>query len=75
MIDDAIDFSYELLKNKTPRQMEILASVHYIISYDNSLNAERIWKIIDRLKPTANFSLDDVTNALNELKDKQLIKL
>ena len=73
MIDNAIDFSYELLKNKTPRQMEILASVHYIFSYDNSLNVERIWKIIDRLKPNANFTQEDVQRALNELKEKKLI--
>jgi len=73
-IDNAINFSYELLKDMTPRQMEILASVHYINSYDNSLNADRIWKIINRLKPTANFSLDDVKVALEKLKEKKLLK-
>ena len=72
-IDSAINFSYEFLNGKTPRQMEILASVHYIFSYDNSLNVERIWKIIDRLKPDANFTQEDVQRALNELKEKKLI--
>ena len=72
-IDSAINFSYEFLNGKTPRQMEILASVHYIFLYDNSLNVERIWKIIDRLKPDANFTQEDVQRALNELKEKKLI--
>lgn len=72
-IDDATDFSYELLNGKTPRQMEILASVHYIYSYDNSLNTEKIWKIIDKLKPAANFTQEDVQSALSELKGKKII--
>ena len=73
-IDNAINFSYELLNGKTPRQMEILTSVHYIFSYDNSLTTERIWKIINRLKPTANFKHEDVQNALNELRERNLIQ-
>lgn len=73
-IDDANNFSYEFLNGKTPRQMEILASVHYIFSYDNSFNAERIWKIIDRLKPTANFTQEDVQSALGKLRERKLIQ-
>lgn len=72
-IDDSINFAYGLLKEKTPRQMEILASVHYIYSYDNSMPAKRIWEIINKLKPAANFKQSDVEYALNELRAKQLI--
>lgn len=72
-IDKAVDFAYALLNGKTPRQMEILASVHYVYSYDKSLTAERIWKIIDRLKPAAHFSQSDIQNALDELHEKQMI--
>ena len=72
-IDKAIEFSYKLLNNKTPRQMEILASVHYIYSYDNSINAKRIWEIINRLKPSANFTEEDVQSALTELNTEKVI--
>ena len=72
-IDDAIDFAHELLNGKTPRQMEILASVHYVHSYDDSMVPEKIWKIINRLKPAANFTQTDVEWALSELKKRKMI--
>ena len=72
-IDDAIDFAHDLLDGKTLRQMEILASVHFIHLCDRSLTAEGIWKAIDKLKPSANFTKDDVQYALDKLSKKKLI--
>ena len=68
-IDDAIDFAYDLLNGKTPRQIEILAYVHYIYLYGSS-TVEGIWKTINKINPSANFTQDDVQNALNKLHDK-----
>ena len=72
-IDDAIDFSYELLNGETPRTMEILASVHYVHSYDDSFTPKKIWEIINNLKPAANFTLSDVEWALSKLKEGKII--
>lgn len=72
-IDTAIKFSYNLLHEKTPRQMELLASVHYISSRDSNLGAHQVWEIINRLKPKANFSEDDVNKAISELNQHQLL--
>jgi len=63
-IDNAIDFVYGLLNERTPRQMELLASVHYINSYNNELDDDDIWKIIDNLKPESNFELEEVVESL-----------
>ncbi len=73
-IDDAIYFAYNLLNGKTPREMEIISSVHYIHSYYNSITAERIWETINMLKPTANFKQVDVEYALKKLRAKKIIK-
>ena len=72
VIDSAIDFAYDLLNDKNPRQMELLASVHYITNYDCELDSERIWGIINTLKPKSNFSLDEVEEALDILHTVKL---
>jgi len=73
-ITPAIDFAYNLLHKMTPRQMELLASVHYITTYDPNLDDDEILKIIDKLKPASNFSLQEVADALAVLCDNHLIK-
>jgi len=72
-IDSAIDFSYTLLHDKSPREMELLASVHYIADYDCTYDTERIWEIINKLKPESNFSKEEVEESLNILKKFKLI--
>lgn len=71
-INSSIDFTYNLLHNKTPRQMEILASVHYIINYDCTFNPEKILEIINQLKPQSHFTIEEVTEALTILHGVQL---
>ena len=66
-IDNAIDFAYELLHDKTPRQMELLASTHYIASYYNELDSDEIWRIIDNLKPGSHFTLQEIEDSLATL--------
>jgi len=71
-IDNAINFAYELLHKKTPRQMELLASVHYITSYDNQLDDDEILRIINELKPESNFSLQEIEDSLASLHEFHL---
>ena len=71
-INNAIDFSYNLLQNKSPRQMELLASTHYIVSYDKDLDSRQIWEIINTQKPESNFTLDEIEESLKELHDVNL---
>ncbi|PBO85844.1 MAG: hypothetical protein COA77_01390 [Thaumarchaeota archaeon] len=71
-INSSIDFAYNLLNEKNPRQMEILASVHYIINYDCTFDSERILEIINQLKPQSHFTLEEVTEALTILHGVQL---
>lgn len=71
-IDKAVDSSHRLLRDKSPREMELLASVHYIATYDRSYNAETIWKIINKLKPESRFSREEVEKSLGTLKKANL---
>ena len=73
-IKKAINFSYSLLKNKSPREMELLSSVHYIATYENTSNSTKIWEIINELKPKAHFTKENVKEAISELKAAKLIK-
>lgn len=72
-IKKAVDFAYCLLKDKTPREMELLASVHYIASYEDTTNSTKIWEIINELKPKAHFTKENVKEAVSELKAMKLI--
>ncbi|MCH7561708.1 MAG: hypothetical protein IIC67_10165 [Thaumarchaeota archaeon] len=49
-----------------------MASVHYITNYDCELDSERIWGIINTLKPKSNFSLYEVEEALDILHTVKL---
>lgn len=72
-INPSIDFALKLLHKMTPRQMEILASVHYITTYDPSLDDDRILQIINELKPESNFTLQEVEDSLTTLHNNHLI--
>lgn len=70
----SVDFAYKILRGKTPRQMELLASVHYIVN-DNECNTdpEYVWSIINLLKPEQGFTQKDVMKAIEELKNLKLL--
>jgi len=67
-LDSRIGLVHRLLANKDPRAMELLASVHYIASYENGRYSDRIFDIIAELKPDANFHQGDVDGAVRELQ-------
>jgi len=73
-LNTKIDFVFGILKDKSPRQMELLASVHYIIN-DNGCNTEPefILDVIQSLKPESGFALEDIKKSILQLKDYQLI--
>ena len=66
-IDQAIDLSYDLLHGKKPREMELLASVHYLAKY--SSDPENIWTWIAKLKPESHFSQDEVNKSIEILRN------
>lgn len=69
-----IDFAYRVLKGKTPRKMELLASVHYIIkNNDCNTDPRYVWEIITMLKPEQGFTQDDIISAIKELQSIKLI--
>lgn len=47
----AVELSYKLLNHKGSREMELLASVHYIINQKSYHDEEDIWNSISELKP------------------------
>ena len=73
-IAHSIDFAHDVLQGKTPRPMEPLASVHYIIKANDCLtDTADIWEIIDALKPEQRFTEEDVEGAVQELRDADLV--
>ncbi len=72
-LDSRIEFVHRLLDGKTPREMELLASVHYIASYEDGKYSDRIFDIITELKPNANFSQNNVDAAVQELQTGELL--
>jgi len=72
-INEGIEFAYNLLHEKTPRQMELLASAHYITKYYQNLDSREIWEMIDNLKPDSNFKLEEIEESLTTLHDYDLV--
>ncbi len=72
-LDSRIEFVHRLLDGKTPREMELLASVHYIASYEDGKCSNRIFDIITELKPNADFSQNNVDAAVQELQAEKIL--
>ena len=71
--DRTLQEVYDFLKNKKPRDMELLASIHYILKTEPGATVEYIQDILDELKPDSHFNLDEIQTSFNLLKDKNLI--
>jgi len=70
----SVDFAYEVLREKNPREMELLASTHYIMKYnDRETNADYVYEILSKLKPYAGFTRTEVAGSIQELKNLQLV--
>ena len=73
-VKKSVDFAYDVLSGKNPRQMELLASTHYILAESNDeMNAKSVWNVLMTLKPYSGYTQDEVTMAINELKNSKLI--
>jgi uncharacterized protein YwgA len=73
-VKKSVNFAYDILKEKNPRQMELLASTHYILTQSNDqMNAKSIWDVLITLKPHSGYTQDDVAMAIKELKNLMLI--
>lgn len=73
VVDYALDQTHELLRGMSPRQMELLASIHFIIScnYERS----KAGQILRNLKPMANFTDGEVEQIMPLLENRSLAKL
>ena len=70
---ESIDFAYRILKNKSPIQMELLASVHYIGKYNGGkTNVLFVLDILRKLKPNVIFKQEDINSVIEELKELKL---
>jgi uncharacterized protein YwgA len=69
----SIDFAYQILKNKSPIQMELLASIHYIGKYNGGkTNVLFVLDILRKLKPNVMFKQEDINSVIEELKEHKL---
>ena len=67
--DEIVSF----IRGRTPRNLELLASVHYLAKHQNptqsTYTAEDIHTMLENLKPNAGFTLEDVNGAIKTLKE------
>ncbi|GEM_PF-5143079 len=72
-----ISYVVDLLRDKNPREMELMASVHYIATWakcsDKKLTLAFTYKLIRDLKPDSGFSKADVMNTIQDLEKYKLI--
>lgn len=72
-IDSALGWAHKILGNGTlPREMELLASVHYIASCGHE--PSKVHGVMLNLKPKAGFTADDVGWAMRFLERKGLLE-
>jgi uncharacterized protein YwgA len=70
---ESINFAYQILKNKSPIQMELLASVHYIGKYNGGkINVLFVLDILRKLKPNVRFKQENINSIIEELKELKL---
>jgi uncharacterized protein YwgA len=71
---ESIEFAYQILKNKSPRRIELLSYVHYIANHnDSKIDVLSVLEILKRLKPSDGFSLEDISSIMEELRELKLI--
>jgi uncharacterized protein YwgA len=71
---ESIDFAYQILKNKSPIQMELLSYVHYIGKRnDGKTNVLFVLDILRKLKPNVRFKQEDISSVIEELKELKLV--
>ncbi|RNJ76964.1 MAG: hypothetical protein EB828_02055 [Nitrosopumilus sp. D6] len=71
--DKTLDSIILFIKDKKPRELELLASVHYLadmqMRFEGRYDAEFVYKRLTALKPDAGFTKKDVTDSFKVLKD------
>lgn len=72
-MDSALDRAHALLHGMSPRQMDLLASLHFIISSD--YEESEAGQILHGLKPAPNFTDAEVEKTLPFLKNSALAEL
>ena len=74
-LDDTLDATVQFVAEKDSRTLELLASVHFwaIRNYHNEDVAEYVHRMLDELKPDANFTKVDVEFAIRTLKEQRLL--
>ncbi|CAI9831753.1 hypothetical protein IBTHAUMO2_400004 [Nitrosopumilaceae archaeon] len=76
-LDSVLEFAGRVDRKRQPRELELLASVHFLAASrrkrDGGYVAERIHGHLAALKPKAGFDLDDVKRAIRILEDESYL--
>lgn len=71
-IDAALDWAHGLLDGMSPRQMDLLASVHFLSACGNERSA--VHEIVLELKPVVEFTAGEVEWAMEFLEGKGMLE-
>ena len=73
-LDAALSKTMRFVAERTSRNLELLASVHFWAKKRHEGDTvEYVYEMLEVLKPDAGFTKEDVTYAVNELKDCGLL--
>jgi uncharacterized protein YwgA len=71
---ESIEFAYQILKDKSLTQMQLLSSVHYILRHnDGKTDVLSVLNILKKLKPNTGFKQEDIIPVIEELKELKLL--
>lgn len=72
-LDSVLEFAGQIDRKRQPRELELLASVHFLASFylesDGRYDVARVNDHLNALKPRAGFKLEDVERAIKILED------
>ncbi|PBO84702.1 MAG: hypothetical protein COA77_08105 [Thaumarchaeota archaeon] len=77
-LDETLDNIVTFTTGKGPRDLELLASVHFLAQRQQDLSdeytAEYCHEKLTELKPDAGFKIGDVEKAIETLKDNKFLE-
>ena len=76
-IKSKIDSIVSFVADRTPRELELFASVHFWAVYQqelmNKYSVEYVEEKLDQLKPDAQFTQSDMEHAINVLENNEYL--
>lgn len=74
-LDKALDATVKFVAGRDSRNLELLASVHFWAARNHNDEdvVEYVHRMLDELKPGANFTKNDVEDAIRDLRKQDLL--